>query len=531
MEAFPSRRSVIMAPNAIVATSQPLAAQAGLRILLAGGNAMDAAIATAAALNVVEPVSTGMGGDAFALIWDGVALHALNASGRAPAAMSIDTLRRAGHERVPYLGPWSITVPGAVDGWCAVMARFGRLSMAEVLAPAIEYAERGFPVSPIIARSWATNAAKLLEYSGPDGGGYLVDGRAPRAGEVWRQPALARALRAIGEGGRDAFYRGPLAAAIAQSVQDAGGVLTEADLAANAPTWEPAIGVDYRDVRLYETPPNSQGLAALIALAIASGWDLADLGFGSLGATHLLIEAMKVGWADALAYVADPAFAPVPLPDLLSDDYARSRRNGIARSVARDYAAGHFAPRSDTVYLSVVDADRNAVSFINSNYAGIGSGVVVREWGIALQNRGALFTTEPGHPNTLEPLKRPFHTIIPAMGFRDGRPWLSFGVMGGYMQPQGHVQVLSNLVDFGMDPQQSLDAPRWQVDPLTGGVSLEPGLEHLASDLGRLGHAITVTEAAASAQFGGGQVILIDPETGMLHAGSDPRKDGCAVGY
>lgn len=531
MEAFPSRRSVVMAPNGIVATSQPLAAQAGLRILLAGGNAMDAAVATAAVLNVVEPVSTGIGGDAFALIWDGATLHALNASGRSPAAMSIDALRRAGHEGIPYFGPWPITVPGAVDGWCAIIERFGRLSMAEALAPAIEYAERGFPVSPLIARGWAANVARLLEYSGPDGGGYLTDGRAPRAGEVWRQPALARALRAIGEGGRDAFYRGPLAAAIAQTVQNAGGVLTEADLAANAPTWEPPIGVDYRGVRLYETPPNGQGLAALVALAIAGGWDLAAMGFGSLAATHLLLEAMKVGWADALAYVADPSFAPAPLNSLLADDYARSRREGIAPDVARAPVAGRFAPRSDTVYLSVVDADRNAVSFINSNYAGIGSGVVVREWGIALQNRGALFTTEPGHPNTLEPLKRPFHTIIPAMAFRHGRPWLSFGVMGGYMQPQGHVQVLTNLVDFGMDPQQSLDAPRWQVDPLTGRVLLEPGLGYLAPALDRLGHAIAVTEAEASAQFGGGQVILIDPETNMLHAGSDPRKDGCAVGY
>lgn len=531
MNSFPSRRSVVMAPQGMVATSQPLAAQAGVRILLAGGNAMDAAIATAAALNVVEPVATGIGGDAFALIWDGQTLHSLNASGRSPAALTADRLRGEGLDQVPPIGPLSITVPGAVDSWCAVIERFGRLPLAEVLAPAIDYAERGFPVSPIIARSWALNAPKLLEYSGHDGGGYLVDGRAPRAGEVWRQPALARTLRAVAQGGRDAFYTGPIAASIARTVQEAGGVLTEADLALNQPTWDGPISVDYRGVRLYETPPNGQGLAALVALAIAGEWDLAGLGFGSIEGTHLLLEAMKIGWADALAYVADPAFAPAPLTNLLSEVYAHMRRAEIDPLAARVYPAGRFASSSDTIYLTVVDADRNAVSFINSNYAGIGSGVVVRDWGIALQNRGALFTLEPGHPNTLEPLKRPFHTIIPAMAFRDGRPWLSFGVMGGYMQPQGHVQVLTNLLNFGMDPQESLDAPRWQINPRSGAVLLEPGLAHLAPGLARLGHDVSVTQPPQSAQFGGGQVILIDPDTAMLHGGSDPRKDGCAIGY
>lgn len=531
MNRFPSHRSVVMAPHGIVATSQPLAAQAGLRTLLAGGNAMDAAIATAAVLNVVEPVSTGIGGDAFALIWDGRTLHSLNASGRSPASFTPDVLHRRGLTDVPTLGALPITVPGAVDGWCAVVERFGRLSLAQVLAPAIEYAERGFPVSPIIARGWAANAAKLIEHSGPDGGGYLVEGRAPRAGEVWRQPSLARSLRAIAEGGREAFYRGPIAQAIAATVQKAGGVMTEADLAANVITWDEPIGIDYRGVRLYETPPNGQGLAALIALSVARGWDLAAMGFGSVATTHHLLEAMKIGWADALAHVADPDFAPAPLDRLLDDEYGTRRRMDVSPTRAQAYTAARFAAASDTVYLTVVDADRNVVSFINSNYMGIGSGVVVRDWGIALQNRGALFTTEPGHPNTLEPNKRPFHTIIPALAFRDGRPWLSFGVMGGFMQPQGHVQVLTDLVDFGMNPQESLDAPRWQVDPLTDAVSLEPGLAAIAGDLQRLGHSVKLTSPEQAGQYGGGQVILIDPDTGMLHGGSDPRKDGCAVGY
>ena len=531
MYQFASRRSVVMAPQGAVATSQPLAAQAGLRTLLAGGNAVDAAVATAAVLNVVEPVSTGIGGDMFALIWDGRRLHSLNGSGRAPAALTLDWLHRQGLERVPTLGPLPVTVPGTVDGWCQAVARFGRLPLATVLAPAIEYAERGFPVSPLIARGWAANAPKLVQYSGQDGGGYLLAGRAPTAGEVWRQPALGRALRAIAEGGRDAFYRGPIARAVVETVQAAGGVLTEADLAAHTSTWEEPISVEYRGVRLYETPPNGQGLAALIGLSVAEGWSLGPDSFGSLTTTHHLIEAMRVGWADALAYVADPQFAPAPLDQLLSRAYGARRRAEVQAERSTPYPAATFSPASDTVYLTVVDADRMAVSFINSNYMGIGSGLVVRDWGIALQNRGALFTAEPGHPNVVAPGKRPYHTIIPAMAFRDGQPWLSYGVMGGYMQPQGHLQVLTNMVDFGMDPQTALDAPRWSVDPLTGEVTLEPGLAHLAADLARLGHTVRVTDPSQASAYGGGQVIMLDPDTGMLHAGSDPRKDGCAVGY
>ncbi len=520
-----------MAPNGAVATSQPLAAQAGLRILQAGGNAVDAAIATAAVLNVVEPVSTGMGGDVFALIWNGSGPYALNASGRAPAALTLDLLRSRGFTSMPSLGPLAITAPGAVGGWCEAVERFGRMSMADVLAPAIQYAEQGFPVSPIIARGWANQVAKLREYSGVGGGGYLMDGRAPRAGEVWRQPALARSLRAIAEGGRDAYYRGPIARAIAQTVQAAGGVLTEEDLAANRPTWDEPISVDYRGVELVETPPNGQGLAALIALGVARGWDLAKLGFGTREAIHLMAEAMKIGWADALEYVADPAFAPAPLTEMLSADYTARRAGEVQHSRASAYPSGRFASASDTVYLTVVDAERNAVSFINSNYAGIGSGVVVRDWGIALQNRGANFSLDPTHANVVAPGKRPYHTIIPAMALRDGRPWLSYGVMGGFMQPQGHVQVLCNMVDFDMDPQTALDAPRWSVDPLTGELTLESGLADLADGLAALGHRVTVARPEERALFGGGQVIMIDPETNMLHAGSDPRKDGCAVGY
>lgn len=530
MDRFSSRRSVVMAPNGMVVTSQPLAAQAGLRILMAGGNAVDAAVATAAVLNVVEPISTGIGGDVFGLIWDGKRLHSLNGSGRSPAALSLDYLHRQGHTTMPQLGPLSISVAGTADGWCEAVERFGRLGMADVLAPAIEYAEKGFPVSPIIARGWSMNAPKLIRYSGQDGGGYLIDGRAPRAGEVWRQPALARTFRAVAEGGRKAFYQGPIAQAIAATIQAAGGVMTEADLAVHTSTWEEPISVDYRGVRLYETPPNGQGMAALIALQVAKGWDLSAMGFGSVAALHHLLEAMKIGWADTQAYVADPAFAPAPLAQLLSAAYGDKRRAEVRPDKASVYAAGRFASGSDTVYLTVVDKDRMAVSFINSNYAGIGSGLVVRDWGIALQNRAALFVLEEGHPNVVEPGKRPYHTIIPAMAFRDGRPWLSYGVMGGYMQPQGHVQVLTNMVDFGMHVQDAMDAPRWNVDPLSGDINIEEGLAHSLNDLSRLGHRVTVTQGNTG-PYGGGQVIMIDPETNMLHGGSDPRKDGCAVGY
>ena len=528
---FSSRRSPVLAPHGAVATSQPLAAQAGLRILFQGGNAADAAVATAAVLNVVEPVSTGIGGDMFALIWDGATVHALNGSGRSPAAMSLDLLRERRLNEVPYLGPLAISVPGTVDGWSQVIQRFGRLSLAEVLAPAIDYAENGFPVSPLIAAGWAKQVDKLKEYSGPDGGGYLVDGRAPRAGEVWTQPALARALRAVAEGGPDAFYRGPIAEAIARTVQAAEGVLTTDDLAAHTSTWVDPISYEYRGVRVYETPPNGQGLAALVALNVLEGWDLDALGFGSVEALHLMAEAMKIGWADALAYVADPDFAPAPLTDLLDPVYGARRRGDVSRERASQYQPRGFAAASDTVYLTAVDADRMAVSFINSNFAGIGSGLIVRDWGIALQNRGSLFSTDPTHPNVLAPRKRPYQTIIPAMATRDGQCWLSFGVMGGYMQPQGHVQVIANLVDFGMDVQTALDAPRWSVNHLSGDVKLEAGLGGQREALARLGHVVSVAPPEAFAEFGGGQIILIDPDTGMLHAGSEPRKDGCAVGY
>jgi gamma-glutamyltranspeptidase/glutathione hydrolase len=521
----------------MVASSQPLATAAGLAILQKGGNAADAAVAAAAALNVTEPGSTGLGGDAFALYYDQAArqVHALNGSGRAPAELTLERLQREGFgDRLPPLHPYTITVPGACAAWCDLVARFGRLSLAEILAPAIRLAEEGFPVSPVTAVLWQRAAEKLLARA-QNGRELTINGRGPRPGEVFRNPGLARTLRAISAGGKEAFYRGAIADAIVAVVRAAGGRLSAKDLTDHTSAWDTPISVTYREVRVWECPPNGQGLAALLALNILEGFDLAETQPLSAQRLHLVIEALRLAFADARHYVADPAFADIPLDDLLSKEYAARRRAGIDVSrAARDVVHGAPYRASDTVYLSVVDGQGNACSFINSNYMGFGTGIVPQGYGFSLQNRGAGFTLQPGHFNALAPGKRPYHTIMPALATdaANDELYACFGVMGGFMQPQGHVQVLLALVDDGADAQAALDRPRLMipVENEPGPVMLEEGIAaETAAALAQMGHALQMVSGYERVIFGRGQIIRRDPGTGVLSAGSDPRADGLAM--
>jgi gamma-glutamyltranspeptidase/glutathione hydrolase len=519
-----------LATHGIVAASQPLAAQAGLRMLLAGGNAADAAIAVAATLAVVEPMSTGIGGDAFALVRFAKEgrVRALNGSGRAPAAASIEDARRRRLSAIPSLSPLAVTVPGTVDAWYQLQTTYGELAWADVLAPAIGYARDGFPVSPVIARRWSELVAKLSRDEAA-ARTFLVGGTSPRAGYIFRNPDMAATLQAIADGGPAAFYTGPIAQAIADAVQAKDGWLDTADLRRHHSTWEEPISTDYKGVTVYEHPPNGQGLVALLALNLISQIGLEGKDWGSPEATHLMVEAMRLGFADGHRYIADPAMAQLPIAELLSPAYAAARARLIAPDRALEHPEPGIPPRAGTVYLSAVDGAGNAVSFINSLYNGFGTGIVAPGTGVALQNRGSLFTLEAGHPNALAPGKRPYHTIIPAMACRQGELWLSFGVMGGFMQPQGHVQVITNLLDFGMGYQQALDAPRWRVDE-DDTLSTEAGFPAaLRPALRRMGHRLTRATPALSDTFGGGQIIA--RQDGILWGASEPRKDGCAVGY
>lgn len=527
---FPSRRSAIIARNGLVATSQPLAAQAGLDVLRDGGNAIDAAIATVATLCVVEPCSTGVGGDAFALIWSAEAgrLFGLNASGPAPAALTADLVRGRGYTDFPARGGLPVTVPGAVRGWQLALERFGTLGLDTLLARPIEYARDGFPVSPMIARSWA-RSEELMGRLPDSRRVWLPGGRAPRAAELFANPEFAVTLQTLAERGYDALYFGEIAAQIAAAVQADGGVLTEDDLAAYRAEWVEPLAVDYRDgYTFHEIPPNGQGLAALLALNIARGFDLRGMAYGSADYYHVLIEAMKLGFVDALAYVGDPRLAAVPVEGLLSGRYTRERRALIARETAMWPQPGR-PNGGETVYLTVADAAGNMVSWIQSLYMGFGSGITAGRTGIQLQNRGANFSLAPGHPNEVAPGKRPYHTIIPGFISRDGQPWASFGVMGGFMQPQGHLQVGVNLVEFGMDPQAALDAPRFNW--LQGReVALEPAIgNNVRDELARRGHALL--PRGANVSYGGGQAIIRDPDSGVLIGGSEPRNDGAVVGW
>lgn len=536
---FASRRSPVLGRRGMVASSQPLAVAAGLEILAAGGSAADAAVATAAALNVTEPTSTGIGGDAFALHFaaDSGTVSALNGSGRSPAALDLARLTRDGfHDRLPAYHAHTVTVPGACSAWCELVGRHGRLPLDRVLAPAIRLAEEGFPVTPVTAHFWDRGAARLA--GAPNGQELLIDGRAPQAGEIFRNPGLARTLRSLADGGQRAFYEGPIAEAIAAVVVEAGGCLSLADLAAQQAEWVPPIATTYRGHRVWECPPNGQGLAALLALNLLEGFDPAEMPPGSADRLHLQVEAMRLAFADARWYVADPDLSPAPLAELLSPAYADARRRRIDRKQARlDQGRGRPTAGSDTVYLSVVDAAGNACSFINSNYMGFGTGIVPAGWGFSLQNRGHGFSLDPAHPNALGPGKRPYHTIIPGLITREGRDggaslFACFGVMGGFMQPQGHLQVAVGLIDDRLDPQAALDRPRFCIgDGQAGGrLALEEGIPvPVMAELAARGHDLAPVSGWGRAIFGRGQAILRDPDSGVLWGGSDPRADGCAM--
>ncbi|HVO41819.1 MAG TPA: gamma-glutamyltransferase [Aggregatilineales bacterium] len=529
---FTSNRSMAVTRRGMVATSNVLAAQSGLAALRQGGNAADAAVATAAVLNVTEPASTGVGGDCFALYYDARTkqVTALNGSGRSPAALNLGVL--AGHEAIHPHGPHAVTVPGTVAGWADLLARHGTLTLADALADAIHYARDGFPVAPLFGLSWARS--EVLLRNSPNTEDYLPGGSAPKIGQIVRLPGLATTLQAIADGGADAFYSGPIAQAIVTTLASLGGVMTLDDLKNHHSTWETPIATDYRGVRVYECPPNGQGLATLQALNIASGWDLAALRWDSPERLHLLVEAMRLAFADARQYIADNATNPAPLDFLLSRAYADERRALIRDDRAiKPPSFGVPIPGSDTVYLTTADGAGNACSFINSLYMGFGTGIVAKGTGVFLQNRGALFSLQPGHPNCLAPSKRPYHTIIPGMALRDGELYSSFGVMGGFMQPQGHLQVLTAMIDDGADPQEALDRPRFCLVEGTGDsiLAVEEGIPIATmARLADMGHRVQPVSGTGRNVFGGGQIINRD-SSGVLYGGSDPRKDGHAAGF
>lgn len=533
---FASRRSTVYARRGMVASSQPLASQAGIDVLALGGNAADAAVATAAALNVTEPTSTGIGGDCFALYYEAATgqITALNGSGRAPAGLTLELLRAEGFEQnLPPFHAHTVTVPGACAGWSDLIQQHGVLPLPIALAPAIQLAEEGFPVAPITSYFWQRGVERQLRQA-PGGSELMIHGRAPRPGELFRNPGLARTFRTIGKQGMQAFYQGEIADAIVQAVQSAGGRLGLEDLAGHASSWDEPISTTYRGMRVWEAPPNGQGLVALLALNLLEAYEFS--GSDPLGPQrlHLVAEALRLAFADGRWFVADPAFSPAPLEELLSKQYADRRRKLIdPRRASQQQPVGEPVPGSDTVYFSVVDEDGNACSFINSNYQGFGTGIVPDGWGFTLQNRGLGFSLDREHPNRLAPGKRPYHTIIPGMVTReDGSLYASFGVMGGFMQPQGHVQVLMALLDDGLDPQAALDRPRLCLTEASAEspLALETGIPpETAEQLSDMGHAVQVIEGQQRALFGRGQIILRDPESGVLAGGSDPRADGAAL--
>jgi gamma-glutamyltranspeptidase/glutathione hydrolase len=534
-------RSVVMARRGMIATSQPLASAAGLKVLQQGGNAIDAAITAAAVLSVVEPTMTGIGGDLFAIVFDPATgkLSGLNASGRSAYAATPEAFAKRGLNAVPERGVLSITVPGVVDGWAELLAKHGTIPLARALAPAIEYARSGYPVSEIIAEQWK-GAESVLRADPVTAATFLVDGRAPEAGQVFANPRLAATLEQIAAGGRDIFYKGAVARAIVADLQKRNALLDAKDFADHHADWVDPISTTYKGVDLFELPPNTQGFVALEMLNLLEGFDLRALGHNSAAYLHLLVEAKRIAFADRDAYLADPASVPAPvLARLVSKEYAAARRKEINPSrAARDYAAGavegkvppgagiDFEATGDTVYLTAADGKGHVISLIQSLFDAFGSGIVAGDTGVVLHNRGSLFVLKPGHPDLLAPHKRPMHTLVPAMAMKGGRPWLSYGVMGGDMQPQGHVQVLLNMVDFGMNVQEAGEAPRFRHS--AAGLALETAISPEARfGLNQRGHRLINTIGS----FGGFQGILIDPKTGVLMGGSDPRKDGAAVGF
>lgn len=527
---FASQRHTVFSKKGMVATSQPLAAQAGLEIMQKGGNAIDAAIATAAALTVVEPTSNGIGGDAFALVWIKDKLHGLNSSGPAPKSISVEAVKALGHEKMPVHGIVPITVPGVPAAWAELSKKFGKLSLAETLKPAIRYAEEGYPLTPILGKYWKSAYAKYKEnFTTAEYEGWFdtfaPDGKAPEIGEMWSSPGHASTLKSIGETDARSFYEGDIAEKIDTYMKEHGGFLTKEDLAAYQPEWVEPISAHYKGYDVWEIPPNGQGLVALMALNIFK--KMKEPKWQSAETLHEQIESMKLAFTDGKEFITEPQAMPVKTEHLLSDEYAEKRASTIG-DVASD-PTPYELPKGGTVYLAAADEEGNMISYIQSNYMGFGSGVVIPGTGIGMQNRGADFSLDEDHPNVLKGGKKTFHTIIPGFLTKDGKPVGPFGVMGGYMQPQGHFQVVTNTIDYLLNPQAALDAPRWQwMEGKT--ILLEPNFpNYLAQALARKGHSIQVATDGGS--FGRGQIIWRDPETGVLSGGTESRTDGAIAAW
>ena len=534
-------RSEVIAPHGMAATSQPLATQVALDILKAGGTAVDAAIAANAMLGLTEPTGSGIGGDLFAIVWDAdkKELTGLNASGRAPKAMTLDYFQSRGIDTIPKFGPLPVSVPGAVDGWFELHARYGHLPMQEILAPAIRYAREGFPVTEVIAHYFVSNRDRIGHYPG-FAETFMPNGDVPKKGEMFRNPRLANTYEAIATKGRDEFYKGGIAKKIDAYMAEQGGLLSYDDLASHTSEWVTPVSTNYRGWDVFELPPNGQGIAALQILNILEGYDIAGMGFGSAEYLHTLIEAKKLAFEDRAKYYADMDFADVPVDWLISKDYADERRKLLSpeRASMSLPAGDRKLEDGDTVYLTVADADGNMVSLIQSNYRGMGSGMTPGDLGFVLQDRAELFSLDPNHANVVAGGKRPFHTIIPAFVMKDGEPLISFGLMGGAMQPQGHAQVIVNMVDFGMNLQEAGDAARinhiGSSEP-TGTRMTDGGVVHLESGfseatrqaLEKMGHTL----GDSNGSFGGYQAIMFDKEQGVYYGASEVRKDGQAAGY
>ena len=536
-------RSEVYAPHAMAATSQPLVTQIALDVMKKGGSALDAAVAADAALGLMEPTGSGMGGDLFAIVWDPRThkLYGYNGSGRSPKSLTLAEFQKRGLTAIPAYGPLPVTVPGAVDAWFALHDKFGALPMKDDLAPAIRYAREGFPVSEVIAYYWSASVARLSKYPGFSEQ-FTRDGRGPRTGEMWTRPTLADTLQKISDGGRDAFYKGEIAHTIDAYFKANDGYLSYDDLASHHGQWVEPVSTNYRGYDLWELPPNGQGIAALQIMNLLEGFDLKKYGFGSPEHVHLFVEAKKLAFADRARFYADPDFYKTPVAELISKKYADQRR----KLIDMDKAARVVEPgtpktlnEGDTIYLTTADANGMMVSLIQSNYRGMGSGMAPPGLGFIFQDRGQQFVLQPGHPNAFAPGKRPFHTIIPAFVTKSGKPWLSFGVMGGAMQPQGHAEILMNLIDFGMNLQEAGDAPRIQHDGSTepeaqvaqmtdgGEVDLESGFSsETVRALMRKGHSVRF----ADGPYGGYQAIMVNPQGGYIGA-SESRKDGQAAGY
>lgn len=541
-------RSEVIGQNGMVATSQPLATQIGLNILKNGGNAIDAAIATNAALGLMEPTGSGIGGDLFAIVWsaEDQKLYGLNASGRSPRGLSYQQLKKELEKRnrddIPAFGVLPISVPGAVDGWFQLHNKLGNLEMDNILAPSIKYAREGFPVSELIAYYWDIGAQIHNERPGAFKEEMTIDGRAPEKGEIMKRPELADTYELLANKGRDAFYEGEIAEKIDQFMRENGGYLRKEDFEKHTSTWVEPVSVNYRGYDVYELPPNGQGIAALQMLQMLEEFDLSEMGFGSEEALHKMTEVKKLAFEDRAKFYADQAFEDVPVQKLISKEYAKKRLENIS-----NYASDNVKPgmsvleEGDTIYLTTADSEGNMVSLIQSNYRGMGSGIVVPGLGFVFQDRGELFSMDPDHANVYEPGKRPFHTIIPAFVMKDGKPFMSFGVMGGGMQPQGHTQIITNMIDFGMNLQEAGDAARWRHTGSTqptddtdeylqdgGTLNLESGYSYEAArGLMMRGHDVSFDVGG----YGGYQAIMWDPEKGVYYGASESRKDGQAAGY